>query len=826
MHRFFRSRPHLLWLLLLAGLGPAVAQTPIAKSASAPASAGTAPYPVVLPAQGGSASPPSAALTPAQIQAQNSVLAAQNAALLSQNGLLSSQSVSLGASVAALTAGNAALNASIAALNAQVVSLSGAANAPPVAFGQAYTDTTGRIVVAHYVVSQSVGGVGHSAADVVAGYEAEMREDVAMGIDGWVLDYGATGGQYPGDIDSIYQAAHALTPTLSSIPNPAGIKQFVLTECPDMSGGIPETPASLAAVGTLFAKYASDPATLTIQGRPVLSMYAGDGGGASVVGPVYNPMLAEIRAGSLGYPAANVFFLPMWADVGELAAVDAGGGSAFPPGTAPLGAQSPIASVEALGAAVQAAKTAAGAPLVFMQPLFPGRYSNADGTQGHFYNEYGGDRSDDAEWASVLNTVHPAITELLTQNDIAESAVTSLTATSTWQGLYNVGVPDYWQLQPGLQRGIAYNVQSYKTGQRPIITQDTLCIFNRTQTAAASYAATADPHPGISYVTGILGEPTGLLDEINTRIELTRTATIELSGVGPTQAVVEPAGISHPVFFFTQAGTPVLTERVQGQVVRQVTGHPIAGTATLVNLNVASRTSVPGVSFTVSAPIPTPALPVDRAGIIVRSTNTSYRALGACNFSATDLTPATPVVFAQSTLQDPAALNGTLLQSKLANSTVAGQDVLGQYNGYAYIGLYQNPLNVAQSLAYVQYPANIDAANRVNKPLPSAHVKVSVRAIYTKADNDGIVGPALVCSTGDTYDGRGYYAQLEVYAGAWSLNIKAVTNFNSDVNSAGPVTLASIGVNSLALGEWYDVSLTTDGTTLSATATPSNQQLP
>ena len=668
-----------------------------------------------------------------------------------------------------------------------------------------------------------------------------MQETLSWGGDGWALDAGSvTDPAYLFRIDCIYKAAAAVTAQIAAgtTPNPAGVKQFVLVLTPDFAA-VPEDPATLTALATLFLKYAHDPATLTHPDpvthalRPVLSTYAGDGANpgqtaAQTVAQIYNPMLAQIRAGAQGYPGVNVFFVPGWEGVDELNAVGADGGWLFPPGTTPLGAASALPSIEAAGLAVQGAKNAAGQPLLFMQPIFAGGYHDNAGGNLHYYNEYAGAKALSVQMMSAISTVKPLWLEIIGQNDYNEgSLITSLLAQNLWPGMLNYGVPDYWQTQDGLLYVLRYYVQWYKTGVQPVITEDTLCLFNRTQTAAASAAPATGT--GIGYVTGVSGEPAGLQDRVDVTALLTRAGFVRVTCGSYSQSQFAPAGVSHLSFLGVPAGTPRAEFIVQNQVAKQVIGHPITASAQILNMNTASRVSAPGVSFSVTVPLPA-SFPVDRAAVFVRSTRTANAAgaIGVCNLSVlnTGVSPAVPV--AGNTLNNPAGL-GSLLD----HSTAAGQDALAQYNGNGYAALYQDPLGLYPTpLAYNTIGNTNVLYFLPGKPLPAASYQASVRIVSTSSDlnADGQGGVALVNSQAPNghYQGQAQIGYVQKYAGGWTFTIKAEDNVGSDATSAGPTVLASLPVNSLAPGEWYDVSVAvnTAAGTATWTARPSNQQLP
>ena len=117
-------------------------------------------------------------------------------------------------------------------------------------------------------------------------------------------------------------------------------------------------------------------------------------------------------------------------------------------------------------------------------------------------------------------------------------------------------VEDYYQQNAGIRFLIDYHNQRYKTGQEPLITQNRLVVFNRTQLAAASLAPTADPLGPLSpaSISSTVNDPPGLQDRVDIAVFAKSSGLVRLSGVGPQQYRMVSAGFSEITFFGVQAG--------------------------------------------------------------------------------------------------------------------------------------------------------------------------------------------------------------------------------------------------------------------------------
>ena len=756
MLRFSR---HLLWLLLLAGLGPAVAQTPIAHPVQAPASSSTAapPRPIALPVL----SVPAAGTQPGR------VIVGQDPALQLQ--------------VAAQNAQITLQNAQIAALNAKL-----AATAPTVAwqpYTNRWTDGT-HLVFAHYVLSLTLGtvpGNGDNSpaglnAHRVASYTQEMLEARAIGVSGWAIDSADfSSDQALQCYAAMFQAADAL-----------GFKLFL---CPDFSNATLESPSGLATIQATLALYAGRPSYFHFQGKPYLSTYAGDGGGTAAVLGVYPAFLANLKAAGL-----TPYFVPGWPDLSELTAVNADGGWAFPSLSSPLGPLSPLPSLETLAAQVKAAKTSAGVPLTWMQPVTCRTWNHATGQ----YEDYQGGLGAAVQFDSAFYAQQPDEIEIVTEQDFGDgSGFSSLAAGTTWTGLFNYNVTGFWPTQAGFQRELSYYDQRYETGVTPIIGTDTLIVYNSTQFVAGSSAT--------GYFTSFLSH----------------SGFVRVSGIGPQQSVFEPAGVSHGSFAITQAGTPLGELTENGQVTKQVLGQPITAVSSLTNRNVFSFYSVPGVTFTATAP--TGAIAgATAAGVYTRGTPGIPSILAVRNVKFTD--KVSGVVLAQNDLNG-AALIG---QNITSYTPPAGQIGFSDYDGGVESVFATTGAGQAGAVPQTVNTNNVSWFSGIYAPSSHYTVEADIVCLQTPSNsNAGSVGVALVGPPGGqgTYFGNGDIARISYYgpgASAWSLSIDAKNNLLADTPGGD---LTTIPINAMAAGEVSHLILDDNAGALTTTLTPGNQQL-
>ena len=180
-----------------------------------------------------------------------------------------------------------ALKASHASAASSTPAITARSGAAVTAASAAAAGASPHLVFAHYVMAaRDYGGS-------VAGYEHDIQDAQAAGVDGFALNCGAwNAANYKADTASMFQAAHALN---------SGFKLFFSG---DMSS------LSTAELQQMVKAYANDPSYFHYQSRPVVSTWAGDGGGASAIQSNWlNGFLTPMRAA--GY---NIFFVPQFSD--------------------------------------------------------------------------------------------------------------------------------------------------------------------------------------------------------------------------------------------------------------------------------------------------------------------------------------------------------------------------------------------------------------------------------------------------------------------------------------------------------------------------------
>ncbi len=728
----------------------------------------------------------------------------------------------------------AALSAQITTLNRQIAALT------PTTFGQPWanprTDGSG-LVFAHSVLAPFNGATNgpNGAYGAASGWRQTIQELKLYSVDGIAADMFTATAIEKDNLTTLFQAAdqeNAACTVSGTIPNNGhGVSKFYILPTPDFST-IPESTASMTALAQLLVPFLADPACATYEGHPVLSCYEGDGGGAAICAQVYLPFLAQINVGLKALGKPSVQFLPGWGGASgstaaqEITAAGAIGAWKFADPTTPLGLSSPLPAQESLAASVQASFSASGKPGLWMQSFYPLGYWKALGTtaaSGKSYNEYRGMQALAVNMASAIFAQHPYWMELLTLDDAGEGTAFGSDAASEylpghWDEIPPTNTPDFYQSNAGLHVAMEYYIQWYKTGVQPRIGGDTLIVSNLTQLAVAASAPSSDPTGPLTQVSGAAGDSPGLQNHVDVMALLTSSGQVQVSGVTPVPTVLPvSAGVSQLVFPVTQAGTPLVELLKNGQVRRQVTGHAIAASTTLVNLNPASYASVAGTSFTLKS---TTTLPVDSPGILVRGTAGSSP-LAVSNLVCTNLSGKSSVVIAQNDL------HGIAGQSLSAYTPARGSALsIGKNNASSYAVFAKDATGTGLPTVAVPGYANTDNPYyTAAKQTSSTHWKVTCRVKRISPDPDGEAGAAMVCSTGgpagNDYFGAEAVATIAVNGSITTFNVANITPISSDRR----ISQVSVPVNSLTPGKWYTVTLEYNKGALTATAVPSNQQL-
>ncbi len=463
---------------------------------------------------------------------------------------------------------------------------------PPGKFSSlSYANTTGNKVFAHYqmtcpdygVTETSIGSFGS-----VSGYVQDITEAASIGIDGFSLDYGGNNPQFQASLADMFAAADQYN---AQHPN-APFTLFLTFDC----ATFPETPSLIASV---TAQYANDPAYYHYLGRPFLSTYTGEGGGYATVKSVFGQVLSTLRAEGI-----NPYFVPGfnttdasgtyvsdtsandsdWA--GGLLVGFADGAWQYADGGTPLGPSSGIPANENKAAAVEAAG------LTWMAPVMPqywgGGHPASQAGENRFYEEYYGGEALAAYWKSIITVQKPRWVQICTWNDLDEgSSITNanLGPTGPWPYLLHSSVPDFYKSKLGLQAALPYYIQWYKTGQPPLLTNDTLVAYYRTQPAAL--VPGDDPLGPIVVADTASGYSTGtsaIPDDIFVDCFLALPGEVTLSVGGATVTKLVPAGVTHLRLPFVP-GTPKISLSRIGLPVMTMTGEPIVTAADYVDAN-------------------------------------------------------------------------------------------------------------------------------------------------------------------------------------------------------------------------------------------------
>ena len=389
--------------------------------------------------------------------------------------------------------------------------------------------SSAKLVFAHYMVcNRSYGGS-------VAGYERDIQEARAAGLDGFALNCGSwNGGMYKGDTASIFQAARAVAPNGS----------FKLFFSADMSG------LTNAEILDMMSAYSSHPNywTVTKNGasRPVLSTWGGEGGSFSQTKSRWaEQVIAPLKAAGI-----NPYFLPFfftksqdgkqYADLNqpnitaEISGVLSGlaDGMFYTPSVlCPLDkTTSPFAGPEAYAASLKAAG------LGTMGSVTPQYWGSRQVTIGRRYFEYYGGEGLAAQWNSLITVQKPDWVECFTWNDYDEatyfSPIDDVNKYWPWTVHPQLG---YYKCHAGMTKLNKYYINWFKTGSQPFPTSDSLYCFYRTHPKNAK--ATNDR---VGPVTWFIGDCT---DTLFVTTILTAPATLVVTSGNQTSTLAVPAGL-------------------------------------------------------------------------------------------------------------------------------------------------------------------------------------------------------------------------------------------------------------------------------------------
>ncbi len=431
-----------------------------------------------------------------------------------------------------------------------------------------------RMVFAHYMVTNGdyVGDNGHNEEEKIAGYEREMRQAQALGIDGFALNVGGWLQQtyYIRFTGEIFEAALRLH------------SGFKLMFSADMCCG-----NGVADVEDMMRRFAGNSRYGDIyfkqDGRFVLTTFAGDKLGV----PAWQQIRADLEhgtnpshsleptalaqvAGAPNNAPLRIFLVPSFFWGGELPmAADVQSGvtqwrstldGAFYWGIAGVpGSQNRLDQLPSSKAYADALHRAGK---LYMAPICLGFW----GANANRYYEYSGGSGMGRMWKDAIDSTHPEWVEIITWNDFIEgtyvSPIDDPNRYSNANFLGGTGVPPgtlgYFHSHAGLDPLLAYYIRWYKTGTQPPITREALTFFYRTQAASA-----AAPTPPVDHRYGPVA------DVIYVTTQLTAPAVLHVTSGSRHTTLSLPKGLSDmtapfevgstPEFVLERNGVPILS---------------------------------------------------------------------------------------------------------------------------------------------------------------------------------------------------------------------------------------------------------------------------
>ena len=438
-------------------------------------------------------------------------------------------------------------------------------NAPPK--GAA---SSAKLVFAHYMVcNRNYGGS-------VAGYERDIQEARAAGIDGFALNCGSwNSANYKGDTASIFQAARAVAPDGS----------FKLFFSADMTG------LSYPEILDMMTAYSSHPNYWKVvkngASRPVLSTWGGEGGTfsdtksrwgsqaiaplrAAGINPYFLPFFYTKSADGTQYPELNKESIS--AEISGVLSGLADGMFYSPSVLCPVGSgKNEFAGPETYAALLKAAG------LGTMGSVTPQYWGNKQTSMGRRYVEYSGGEGLAAEWNSIIAVQKPDWVECFTWNDFDEasyfSPIDDVNKYWPWAAHSKLG---YYKSHAGETKLNQYYINWYKTGRQPFPTNDSLYCFYRTHPKNAK--ASSDHFGPVSWFIG------DCTDTLFVTTILTAPATLAVTSGSQTSTIAVPAGLHHTRVPFSVGAQSFQIIRGGKTVVSQV-GEPVIAAPVEYNFN-------------------------------------------------------------------------------------------------------------------------------------------------------------------------------------------------------------------------------------------------
>ncbi len=461
--------------------------------------------------------------------------------------------------------------------------------APAIVFGKGSTvvikghpvgKTAPKFVFAHYMVcNRDYGGS-------VAGYERDIQDAEAAGINGFALNCGSwNGGNYKGDVGSLFQAAKAVSPDGS----------FKLFFSADMTG------LSYSEVVQMMTAYAFHPnywcITQTTGGttvsRPVLTTWGGEGGSwngpttTSVKTRWQSLVLSPLKAAGI-----NTYFMPFFfmttasgtqyagSNPGTVSAEVSGLLSGLTDGffyASSVGCPIDPAQGNVFAGAEAYAAGLKSAGLGTMGSVSPQYWGSKQTSIGRRYMEYFGGEGLTAQWTSIINVQKPDWVECFTWNDFDESTYFSPIDDVNKYWPYTVHPAlGYYKSHAGALKLNQYFINWYKSGVKPAVTNDSMYCFYRTHPKNA--VATNDPLGPIYWFIG------DCEDDIYVTTILTAPATLVVTTGSQTVTLPVGAGLQNTRVPFKVGAQAFQIRRGSQTVISQI-GEPIIAVPAQLNFN-------------------------------------------------------------------------------------------------------------------------------------------------------------------------------------------------------------------------------------------------
>jgi len=430
-----------------------------------------------------------------------------------------------------------------------------------------------RLVFAHYMVSnRDYGGS-------VAGYERDIQDAQAAGIDGFQLNLGSWNDDiYKWNVQAMFQAAQALN---------SGFKLFFSADMTGMS--FPEVTAMMTA-------YANNPYYWHIQqtvggavvSRPFLSTWGGEGGGYASAKASWNTQVFQpLRAAGI-----NPYFVPSFftttpdgkqyvgsspsAIATQISGLDLG----FTDGTGYSGGLgSPTApGTTVLTVAENYAAQLHAAGLSTFGGVSPQYWGSRQISLGRPYYEYTGGEGLEAQWNSILSKQKPNWVTCFTWNDFDEATYWSpIDDVNKYWPYAAHSALGFYKSHAGITKLNQYYINWYKTGVKPAQTSDSLCYCYRTHPKNAT--ATHDQFGPVTSFNG------NAQDMIYVTTLLTAPATLVVTTGGQTLTYAVSAGIGNTRVPFRVGTQSFQLVRGGRTVLSQTSTEPIIANPVEYNFN-------------------------------------------------------------------------------------------------------------------------------------------------------------------------------------------------------------------------------------------------